>query len=96
MVRNLFVLSLLSAVLVGCMGPEKGPSPVTDGAGDANLVPAAGLTPVVAPVVEPAPAPPVHVHVAATYRSTSPVTALRSLAGAAVMTANVASAPQAM
>ena len=46
MVRNLFVLSLLSAVLVGCMGPEKGPSPVTDGAGDANLVPAAGLTPV--------------------------------------------------
>ncbi len=57
MVRNLFVLSLLSAVFVGCMGPEKGPSPVTDGAGDANLVPAAGLTPVVAPVVEPAPAP---------------------------------------
>ena len=57
MVRNLFVLSLLSAVLVGCMGPEKGPSPVTDGAGDANLVPAAGLTPVIAPVVEPAPAP---------------------------------------
>jgi hypothetical protein len=57
MVRNLFVLSLLSAVLVGCMGPEKGPSPVTDGAGDANLVPAAGLSPVIAPVVEPAPAP---------------------------------------
>ena len=58
MVRNLFVLSLLSAVLVGCMGPEKGPSPVPDGAGDANLVPAAGLTPVVAPVfIEPAPAP---------------------------------------
>ncbi len=57
MVRNLFVLSLLSAVFVGCMGPEKGPSPVTDGAGDANLFPAAGLTPVVAPVVEPAPAP---------------------------------------
>jgi hypothetical protein len=57
MVRNLFVLSLLSAVLVGCMGPEKGPSPVTDGAGDANLVPAAGLTPVVAPVVEQAPIP---------------------------------------
>ena len=45
MVRNLFVLSLLSAVLVGCMGPEKGPSPVTDGAGDANLVPAAGPDP---------------------------------------------------
>jgi len=57
MVRNLFVLSLLSAVLVGCMGPEKGPSPVTDGAGDANLVPAAGLTPVISPVIEPAPAP---------------------------------------
>ena len=58
MARNLFVLSLLSFVIVGCMGPEKGPSPVTDGAGDANLVPAAGLTPVIAPVVaEPAPAP---------------------------------------
>jgi hypothetical protein len=58
MVRNLFVLSLLSAVLVGCMGPEKGPSPVTDGAGDANLVPTAGgLTPIISPVVEPAPAP---------------------------------------
>ncbi len=57
MVRNLFVLPLLFAFFVGRMGPEKGPSPVTDGAGDANLVPAAGLTPVVAPVVEPAPAP---------------------------------------
>ena len=58
MARNLFVLSLLSFAIVGCMGPEKGPSPVTDGAGDANLVPAAGLTPVIAPVVaEPAPAP---------------------------------------
>ncbi len=57
MVRNLFVLSLLSAVLVGCMGPEKGPSPVTDGAGDANLVPAGGLTPVIAPVVDTTPAP---------------------------------------
>jgi len=55
MVRNLFVLSLLSTAFVGCMGPEKGPSPVTDGAGDANLVPAAGLTPVA--IVEPAPAP---------------------------------------
>ena len=32
MVRNLFVLSLLSFAIVGCMGPEKGPSPVTDGA----------------------------------------------------------------
>ncbi len=58
MARNLFVLALLSFAIVGCMGPEKGPSPVTDGAGDANLVPAAGLTPVIAPVVaEPAPAP---------------------------------------
>lgn len=55
MVRNLFVLSLLSTAFVGCMGPEKGPSPVTDGAGDANLVPAAALAPVA--VVEPAPAP---------------------------------------
>jgi len=38
MVRNLFVLSLLSFAIVGCMGPEKGPSPVTDGAAS-DLVP---------------------------------------------------------
>ena len=57
MARNLFVLSLLSFAIVGCMGPEKGPSPVTDGAGDANLVPTTGLTPVISPVVEPAPTP---------------------------------------
>ena len=57
MVRNLFVLSLLSFAVVGCMGPKKGPSPVTDGAGDANLVPAAALTPVAAPVLTPEPAP---------------------------------------
>ena len=52
MVRNLFVLSFLSLVIVGCMGPEKGPSPVTDGAGGGVLVPATDLP----PVVEPAPA----------------------------------------
>jgi hypothetical protein len=57
MVRNLFVLSLLSFAVVGCMGPKKGPSPVTDGAGDANLVPAAALTPVAAPALTPEPAP---------------------------------------
>jgi hypothetical protein len=56
MVRNLFVLSLLSFAVVGCMGPKKGPSPVTDGAGDAGLVPTA-LTPVAAPVLAPEPAP---------------------------------------
>jgi hypothetical protein len=32
MARNLFVLSALSLVLVGCFGPEKAPSPVSDGA----------------------------------------------------------------
>jgi hypothetical protein len=57
MVRNLFVLSLLSFGFVGCMGPEKGPSPVTDGAGAGDLVPAA-LTPIaVTPVLSPEPAP---------------------------------------
>jgi hypothetical protein len=57
MVRNLFVLSLLSFGFVGCMGPEKGPSPVTDGAGSGDLVPAA-LTPLaVTPVLSPEPAP---------------------------------------
>jgi hypothetical protein len=59
MVRNLFVLSLLSFAVVGCMGPKKGPSPVTDGAGDAGLVPTA-LAPVPTATTltpEPAPAP---------------------------------------
>ncbi|MSS99545.1 MAG: hypothetical protein EXS26_03680 [Opitutales bacterium] len=59
MVRNLFVLSLLSLAIAGCMGPERGPSPVTDGAGSGDLVPTAlspvTVTPVLAP--EPAPAP---------------------------------------
>jgi len=54
MARNLFVLSALSFVLVGCFGPEKAPSPVTDGApvftGGPALV--ENLTP-----VAPAPAP---------------------------------------
>jgi hypothetical protein len=57
MVRNLFVLSLLSFAVVGCMGPKKGPSPVTDGAGAGDLVPTT-LTPVaVTPVLAPEPAP---------------------------------------
>jgi hypothetical protein len=57
MVRNLFVLSLLSFAVVGCMGPKKGPSPVTDGAGSGDLVPTT-LTPVaVTPVLAPEPAP---------------------------------------
>ena len=56
MVRNLFVLSLLSFAVVGCMGPAKGPSPVTDGAAS-DLVPAS-VTPVaVTPVLAPEPAP---------------------------------------
>lgn len=61
MVRNLFILSLLSLITAGCMGPEKGPSPVTDGAGDGGLVPVAGdggLVPVDnTPFPAPAPAP---------------------------------------
>ncbi|NBV55289.1 MAG: hypothetical protein EBR70_01650 [Verrucomicrobia bacterium] len=50
MARNLFVLSALSFAFVGCMGPTKGPSPVTDG--PASVAPAVlvpidtGLTPV--------------------------------------------------
>ncbi len=31
MARNLFVLSALTLVLVGCFGPDKAPSAVTDG-----------------------------------------------------------------
>ena len=38
MARNLFVLSALSFAFVGCMGPTKGPSPVTDG--PASVAPA--------------------------------------------------------
>jgi len=55
MVRNLFVLSLLSFALVGCLGPQKGPSPVTDGAGDANLVPATLAPVAVTPALAPEP-----------------------------------------
>ena len=57
MVRNLFVLSLLSFAVVGCMGPKKGPSPVTDGAGDGNLVPTTLAPVAAAPVLTPEPAP---------------------------------------
>ena len=63
MARNLFVLSALSLAFVGCMGPTKGPSPVTDGpaaVAPAILVPIdTGLTPVtpVAPA-KPTPAKP--------------------------------------
>ena len=56
MVRNLFVLSLLSFAIVGCMGPEKGPSPVTDGAAG-DLVPVAAGPFVVTPDLTPVPAP---------------------------------------
>jgi hypothetical protein len=31
MARKLFVLSALSLAFVGCLGPKKGPSPVSDG-----------------------------------------------------------------
>jgi len=56
MVRNLFVLSLLSFAIVGCMGPEKGPSPVTDGAAS-DLVPFSAGPTVVTPILTPEPAP---------------------------------------
>jgi hypothetical protein len=57
MVRNLFVLSLLSFAVVGCMGPKKGPSPVTDGAGSGDLVPTTLAPVAVTPVLTPEPAP---------------------------------------
>jgi hypothetical protein len=57
MARKLFVLSALSLAFVGCMGPKKGPSPVTDGpaaVAPAVIVPIeTGLTPVTP--VAPAP-----------------------------------------
>jgi hypothetical protein len=60
MARNLFVLSALSFAFVGCMGPTKGPSPVTDGPASVSpaiLVPIdTGLTPVT-PVAPAKPAP---------------------------------------
>ena len=56
MVRNLFVLSLLSFAVVGCMGPQKGPSPVTDGAAS-DLIPASAAPVAVTPVLTPEPAP---------------------------------------
>jgi len=60
MARNLFVLSALSLVLVGCFGPEKAPSPVTDGGAPVFTGPAVvdNLTPVApVPVAPVAPAP---------------------------------------
>ena len=62
MARKLFVISALSLAFVGCMGPTKGPSPVTDG--PASVAPAVlvpidtGLTPVtpVAPAKPTTPA----------------------------------------
>ncbi len=62
MARKLFVFSALSLAFIGCMGPKKGPSPVTDGpatVSPAILVPIdTGLTPVtpVAPAKPTAPA----------------------------------------
>ncbi len=55
MVRNLFVLSLLSFSVVGCMGPQKGPSAVSDGGIDNSIVTTGGVTPVTS-VATPAPA----------------------------------------
>jgi hypothetical protein len=62
MARKLFVISALSLAFIGCMGPKKGPSPVTDGpatVSPAILVPIdTGLTPVtpVAPAKPTTPA----------------------------------------
>jgi len=39
------------------MGPKKGPSPVTDGAGDGNLVPTTLAPVAAAPALTPEPAP---------------------------------------
>lgn len=55
MVRNLFALSLLSFAIVGCMGPAKGPSPVTDGAAS-DLVPFSAGPVTVTPALTPEPA----------------------------------------
>ncbi len=61
MARNLFVLSALSFVLVGCFGPDKAPSPVTDGGpvftGAPLIIDNGGLVPVpavTAPAAKPA------------------------------------------
>jgi hypothetical protein len=63
MARNLFVLSALSLVLVGCFGPEKAPSPVTDGGAPVftggpalveNLTPVAPVPATTAPATKPA------------------------------------------
>ena len=57
MARNLFVLSALSLVLVGCFGPDKAPSPVTDGGAPAIVTGPAvvdNLTPVAPVPVAPA------------------------------------------
>jgi hypothetical protein len=61
MARNLFVLSALSLFLVGCLGPDKAPSPVSDGApaftngpvviDNGGLVPAPAVT---TPAAKPA------------------------------------------
>ena len=66
MARNLFVLSALSFVLVGCFGPDKAPSPVSDGGpvftngpvviDNGGLVPVPALTtPAAKPAATPAP-----------------------------------------
>lgn len=57
MVRNLFVLSLVSFTFVGCFGPKKGPSPVTDGGLDTALVAQPIPASVGALAPDPAPAP---------------------------------------
>jgi hypothetical protein len=54
MARKLFVLTALSALFVGCAGPDRAPSPVADE--PAAPAPAAEVLTPVAPVVAPAPA----------------------------------------
>jgi hypothetical protein len=61
MARNLFVLSALSLSLVGCFGPDKAPSPVSDGGpvftGAPLIIDNGGLVPVPAlttPAAKPA------------------------------------------
>lgn len=65
MARNLFVLSALSLVLVGCFGPDKAPSPVTDGGAPALVstgpAPIDTLVPVAPIPAAPTPATPAKV-----------------------------------
>lgn len=57
MARKLFVLTALSALFVGCAGPDRAPSPVIDEPAAPAVAPASETLSPVAPVVTPAPAP---------------------------------------